>query len=307
MQVSAAQQPTGIATTSTPRRRFDWSGYAFITPYLVIYVIFLLVPLGWSILMSFQRGSMLAGMEFCGLCNYTAVWDNRLFMQAIRNTIIYTVIVVPGAMILSLLLAVLTDQLPSWLQTVIKVSLFLPLVSSVVSVSIIWEAIFTPGPDGPLNWLVGLVGIPPQNWLGSKELVIPSIALFEIWRGYGFWVVIFMAGLDAIPREMYDAAKVDGANGWQAFYKITLPLLKPTFLFLSIMGVIWNFQIFDAIYMLTSGGPANNSMTVVYYVYRNAFHFENLGFASTMGVLLFIAILVFTIVQTRLARIDEAY
>jgi len=298
----------GLVRTRLSSRPVDWSGYLFITPYMLVYAVFLLLPVVWSLTMTFQRGGALGGLTWCGLCNYvgeTSVWTNRLFLQAVRNTVIYTLLVVPCAMLLSLGLAVLIDRLASWLQTLIKVALFLPMVSSVVSLSIIWKALFTPGSNGPLNWLVGLIGIPPQNWLGNAELVIPSIVAFEIWRGYGFWVIVFMAGLSAIPRDLYDAAHVDGADGWQIFRHITLPLLRPTFLFLTVMGVIWNFQIFDAVYMLTSGGPANSSATVVYYVYRNAFHFENLGYAATMGFLLFVVVLIFTVIQLRLLRSDE--
>jgi ABC-type sugar transport system permease subunit len=166
---------------------------------------------------------------------------------------------------------------------------------------------FSPTREAPLNFLVGLLGIPPQNWLGNPQLVIPAIVGFEIWRGYGFWVILFLAGLDAISLDLYDAARVDGASAWQILRRITLPLLRPTFLFLLVMGLIWNLQLFDAVYMLTSGGPANSSATVVWYVYRNAFHFENLGYAATMGILLLIVILVLTLIQFRLVRSDTEY
>jgi multiple sugar transport system permease protein len=187
------------------------------------------------------------------------------------------------------------------------VALFLPLVSSVVALSIIWKAIFSPTREAPLNLLVGLFGVPPQNWLANPTLVIPAIVGFEIWRGYGFWVILFLAGLDAIPAEIHDAASVDGANAWQKFWRVTLPLLRPTVLFLSVMGLIWNFQLFDAVYMLTGGGPANSSATIVWYVYRSAFHFEKLGYGATMGVLLLIVILALTLIQLRMGRSETEY
>ena len=235
------------------------------------------------------------------------MWRDPVFRAAVLNTVKYTAMVVPSAMVLSLTLALLIHQMRPFWQTLVKVALFLPLVSSVVSLSIIWKAIFSPTREAPLNFLLSLVGIPAQNWLGNPQLVIPAVVGFEIWRGYGFWVILFLAGLDAISLDLYDAARVDGANGRQILWRITLPLLRPTFLFLLVMGLIWNFQLFDAVYMLTGGGPANTSATVVWYVYRNAFHFENLGYAATMGILLLVVILVLTLIQFRLVRSDTEY
>ncbi len=275
------------------------TAYGFLTPYMVFYIFFILIPVFWSLWLTLRKGGLLGGTEFIGLANYAKVWQNKLFVKALRNTAYYTILVVPLAMISSLTLALLIDKMTTFWQNVVKSALFLPLVSSVVSLSIIWKAIFIPGKDGPLNTLVGLFGIPPQNWLGNPHLVIPSIVGFEIWRGYGFWVILFLAGLDAIPNDLYEAARVDGANVWHTLTGITLPLLRPTFLFLLVMGFIWNFQLFDAVYMLTAGGPANASATVVWYVYRNAFHFENLGFAATMGVLLLLIILILTVIQLK--------
>ncbi len=294
-------------TYSRRKLRDYLSAYLFLAPYLLVYVVFLLIPVFWSFWLSLRQGGLLAPTRFVGLNNFIAVWSDALFRTAVRNTLYYTVLVVPLAMVLSLTLAVLIHRMrPAW-QTGVKVALFLPLVCSVVALSIIWSAIFSATREGPLNSLVGLFGIPPQNWLGNPRLVIPSIVGFEIWRGYGFWVILFLAGLDAIPLELYDAANVDGASGWQTFWFITLPLLRPTILFLSVMGLIWNFQLFDAVYMLTNGGPANSSATVVWYVYRNAFHFEQLGYGATMGVLLLIVILFLTLIQFRMGRSDTAY
>jgi ABC-type sugar transport system permease subunit len=291
------------------RRQFvdHLTSYAFLTPYFLVYVVFLLVPVFWSLWLALQRGGLVTGTAYIGLKNFLSVWGDDLFRRAVQNTVYYTLLVVPLAMFLSLALALLMHQMQPFWQNVVKVSLFLPLVSSVVALSIIWKAIFVPTKEGPLNFLVRLVGIPPQNWLGNPDLVIPAIVGFEIWRGYGFWVILFLAGLDAIPMELYDAAQVDGAGRWHLLWRITLPLLRPTILFLSVMGFIWNFQIFDAVYMLTYGGPANASATVVWYVYRNAFHFEQLGYAATMGVLLLLVILIMTLIQFRVMSSELEY
>lgn len=283
-----------------PRRARQYlTAYGFLIPYLAFYVTFVLLPVLWSFYLSLCKGGLLGGTEFTGLQNYIKAWNNSLFLRALQNTAYYTLLVVPLAMLSSLTLALLIDKMAPFWQNVVKSALFLPMVSSVVSLSIIWKAIFIPDRNGPLNTLVGVFGIPPQNWLGNPDLVIPSIVGFEIWRGYGFWVIVFLAGLDAIPNDLYEAARVDGANAWHILTRITLPLLRPTFLFLLVMGFIWNLQLFDAVYMLTAGGPANASATVVWYVYQNAFHFENLGLAATMGVLLLVIILILTVLQLK--------
>lgn len=184
-------------------------------------------------------------------------------------------------------------------------SLFLPLISSAVALAVIWRALLIPGQTGPLNWFIGHFGLAPQNWLGHPDWVIPAIAAFQVWSGYGFWVIVLLAGLDAVPPQLYEAARVDGAGRWQLFTRITLPMLRPTLLFLSVMGVIWNLQLFDAVFMLTRGGPANASVSVVYYIYRGAFHFDQLGHSATMSVLLFLFIMGLTLVQMRYGRRDE--
>lgn len=289
----------------THRERVDASAYAFLAPYLILYAVFVLLPAAWSFAMSFQRGGLLEGMTFCGLSNYREVWGNALFAQALGNTAHYAALAVPGALLLSLAVALLVHPLPRRWQNAIRAALFLPLICSPAALAIVWRAVFAPGDAGPLNWLIGLAGAPARNWLADPDFVIPAIVGFEVWRGYGFWVIVLLAGLDAIPRELYEAARVDGANGPQVFVRITLPMLRPTLLFLTVMGAIWSSQLFDAVFMLTSGGPANSSMSVVYYVYRSAFHFDQLGHAATMSVLLFAVVMCLTLAQMRLGRRGE--
>ena len=286
-------------------RRIDWSAYGFIAPFMLLYAAFLLGPLVMAFAMSLYRGGLLFGLEYCGGCNYAEVWRNPLFAQALHNTGLYTLLVVPMVTVLSLCVALLIYRLPEGLQTFIKAALMMPLLSSAVASAIIWNALLSPAADGPLNWLIGLMGIAPQNWLGHPHWVVPSIAVFEIWRGYGFYVLVFLAGLMAIPRDVYEAAYVDGAGGFKAFLYITLPLLRPTVLLVTVLAVIFNFQLFDAVLMLTSGGPANRSMSVVYYLYRSVFAFDNLGHAATMSVLLFLIVMALTLVQLRIGRERE--
>ncbi len=274
----------------------EW--FPFLLPFLCFYVVFMALPVLWSFSLSFQQGGLLGGTFYVGFQNYRSVWDDQVFLTALRNTAYYTVLVIPTIMVFSLFLAMMINQM-NRLQNFVKACIFLPLLSSAVPLAIVWKALFTPGREGPLNYLVGLIGISPQNWLANPALVIPSIVLFEIWRGFGFWTLVFLGGLDTIPKTLYEAAEIDGAGIWGRFRNITVPLLKPTFLFLAVMGVIWNFQLFDAVYMLTYGGPGYSSYSIVWYVYRNAFHFEKLGYAATMGIVLLVLILLLTGFQRR--------
>lgn len=287
---------------SQPRkggRRSDWSAWAFLAPYLILYAVFMLAPVVWAFGLSMQSGGLLEGTTFVGLSNYGEVWSNPFFRTALRNTVIYAGMAVPLAMLLSIGTALLLHPLARWWQNFVRVCLFLPLISSAVALSIIWRALLVPGQAGPLNWMIGLLGLPPQNWLGHPDWVIPAIVAFQVWSGYGFWVIVLLAGLDAIPAQLFEAARVDGAGRWQIFTRITLPMLRPTLVFLSVMGVIWNLQLFDAVFMLTRGGPANASVSVVYYIYRGAFHFDQLGHSATMSVLLFALVMALTLLQMR--------
>ena len=287
------------------RSRVDRSAYAFLGPYLALFGVFLLAAVVWAFGLSLQSGGLLEGTRYVGVANYGEVWSNPFFVNALRNTGLYAIIAVPAAMGLSLATALLVHPLARWWKSFIRVSPFLPLISSAVALAIIWQALLVPGQAGPLNWFIGHLGLAPQNWLGHPDWVIPAIAAFQVWSGYGFWVIVLLAGLDAIPRQLYEAARVDCAGRWQQFVRITLPMLRPTLLFLSVMGVIWNLQLFDAVFMLTRGGPANASVSVVYYIYRGAFHFDQLGHSATMSVLLFLLIMGLTLVQMRYGRRDE--
>lgn len=273
------------------------------TPYLVAFAIFLAIPVVSTFALSLQRGGLISGMEFIGPQNYVDAWTDEVFVKTIGNTTLYVALVVPTVLVLSLLLASLITSMRRF-QNIVKIAIFLPLVASVVPLAEAWVPLLAPGKAGFANWFIGLFGLPPQNWLGNPQLAIPSIAIFELWRGFGMWTVVFIGALGAIPRELYEAAHVDGAGVVQRFRHITVPMLRPTFVFLVVMGLIWNFQIFDAVYVLTQGGPGYSSYTMTWYVYRNAFVFDELGLAATMGVILLFVIGGLAALALRLLR-DE--
>ncbi len=278
--------------------------WPLLVPYLFIFVTFLALPVIWSFYLSLNSGGLISGMKFTGFSNYLNVWKDPIFVKTIRNTAYYVLLIVPTVMVFSLFMAVLINKMKVF-QNFVKICIFLPLVSSVVPLCLTWVPLLVPGESGALNFFLKAVfGIPPQNWLGTARLAIPSIALFEFWRGFGNWTIIFLGGLAAIPESYYEAAKIDGANELQMFYYITVPQLRPTFVFLTVMGFIWNFQIFDAIYMLTRGGPGYESYTMVWYVYRNSFLYDNVGSAATMGMILLVIIGVLAFLAIRILERD---
>lgn len=280
--------------------RRNKAAYLFITPSLIAFMIFVFVPLVWTFLLTFQRGDLLS-RSYAGFTNYKEVFKDNLFQVTLKNTLHYAFIAVPSVIIISLLLAVFLDGIHNRIfQNTFRAIICLPLLAPVAVIAIIWQAMYHP--QGILNEFLALLNIQPFSWLGNPNVVLKSIAAVEIWRGAGFYVVVFLAALQGIPKDLYEAANIDGASNFRIFWNITLPLLKPSLLFCIVMATIWNFQLFDSVYVLTSGGPAYSSSTIVWYIYQNAFNYGQIGYASTMALILMLIIMVFSILQTRMLR-----
>ena len=191
-------------------------------------------------------------------------------------------------------------------KNIFKVALFFPNLAPMVVLAVLWYFIIHPE-IGLLNIILRSLKITPPNWLGSTSFALVAILLLELWRGIGFYMVIYIAALIAIPNELYEAAVIDGAMGFRRLTRITLPLIRPTLLFTLVMATIWNFQVFDSVFVLTRGGPANSTSSVVWYIYANAFQYDKLGFASTMAVVLMTIILVLSLLQFKFLRSDFYY
>ena len=220
--------------------------------------------------------------------------DER-FWNAFRNTVYYTVLAVPGGMIVSLLVAAVMNQKLRGVR-LFRTLFFMPVVSSWVAVSVIWITLLDPN-AGVLNWLLSLVGLPGVNWLGDPQWAMPALVIITIWKGLGFTMVIWLAGMQAIPGELYDAARVDGANAVQTFRYITVPLLAPTTVFLLITGIIGSFQVFTPVYVMTKGGPLGSTDVVVYRIFERAFDELRMGYASALAWVLFAVIFTLTVIQ----------
>jgi ABC-type sugar transport system permease subunit len=259
----------------------------------------------WSIYYSFTKGGMLGKHTFVGLNNYVKAFQHPIFIQTLKNTFQYALLTVPTVIVLSLIVALVIFQLPRF-QGFFRGTVYFPLITPIVIAANIWAYIVNRD-FGPLNAILKTVGIQPIDWLGDPNWAIPAIVMMEIWRGFGFYVIIFFAALQSIPKELYEAARIDGAQVWRVIWNITLPLLRPALGFAFIMATIFNFQLFDAVYVLTEGGPAWRTSTVSWYVYLQAFDADNLGFASTMGVVLLVIIMALSLIQLKLFRSDLEY
>lgn len=288
-------------------RRF-WSrsnervGYLFILPSFIHLLIFLLIPVGFSFFLSFRDWDQpkFQDAPYIGLDNYDFLMGDKRFWHAMGNTAYYTALSVPLGMALSLAVAAILNQKLRGVN-LFRILFFIPVISSWVAVSIIWVTLLDPN-VGIVNYLLKLVGLPSVNWLGDPRSAMPSLVLISIWKGLGFQMIIWLSGLQAIPQELYEAASIDGANRWQSFWGITLPLLTPTTLFLAVTGVIGSFQVFAPVYVISKGGPLGSTDVAMFHIYQRAFQNFDFGYASAQSWVLFAVIFIATLIQLWFVR-----
>lgn len=283
------------------RRSEILTGYAFVLPNVLGLLIFSVGPIAYAFYISLHNWNALSPMRWVGWQNYERMLRDPQFWSSLQTTGMFTVAYVPILFAVSLGLAVLVNQKLPYIH-VFRTLFFVPVVLSLVVSSLMWRYIFDER-VGLLNYVIGLVGIPRQSWLGSVELALPSIIVVSVWIQMGYFMIIFLAGLQDIPRTYYEAAEIDGASPWQSFWRITLPLLTPTSLFVVVISLIQSFQVFDQIWVMTRGGPADATMVTVVYIYQEAFQILNLGYGSAMAFGLFVVILLFSLLQFRLFRV----
>lgn len=280
----------------TIRKREALSAWAFMMPSLAGFVIFVFGATIISLLISFLDWDMLTPAKFVGLGNYLKLLKSDSFYLVLRNTVFFVIGTVPMRVIFSLLLALaLVKNITG--RTFFRSAIFLPVAASTVAVAMIWRWIFNAD-FGLLNdflYRIGILHLP--QWLINPNWALVALIIFSVWKDVGFSTVLFMAGLEGIPQELYEAGDIDGASSWTKFWKITLPLLSPTTFFVVVVNVISSFQVFDQAYVLTGGGPGNATTTIVYYIYNYAFQRFKMGYASAAAWILFAIIFVVTIIQ----------
>jgi ABC-type sugar transport system permease subunit len=279
-----------------------------LVPMLLIFLIFWIYPLIGGIWGSFTLWRAFnPDKPFVGLRHYIALFSDPIFLEALWNTFYYALLYLPASIVLALLLA-LAIEATGIFRGFFRMVYFIPVVTSTIATALIWQWLYQPS-FGLFNQLLQLSGLPTLSYLRSTTEAMPSIVLYALWKNVGFNMVIFIAGLTAIDSSFYDAAKVDGANRWQTFWQITLPLLQPTMVFVVITGIISTLQVFGPVYVLSTaegaslpGGPANSTMLVSLYQWLVAFRELELGYGSAMGVVLFLIILILTLAQIGFLR-----
>ena len=273
--------------------------YSFIAPNFIGFCVFTLVPMFFAICLAFCSWDGAHPIEFVGLQNFIDLLDDDTFKAAFVNTIVYTVGTVPLTLICSLGLAVLLNQKVKCRNFFRTVSFF-PYVASLVAVAAVWNMIFSPS-MGPVNQFLSALGVEDlPRWAAGKETAMITVILFSVWKNMGYYMVIYLAGLQGTNLELNEAAELDGANKWQIFWHVVLPQLRPTTFFVVIMLTISSFKVYDQMYMITQGGPGNATMTLVYDIYNVAFvNTPRYGYASAISMVLFVLVLIVTIIQFR--------
>lgn len=284
-----------------------WTWYLFLAPNIIAFAVFNLFVWGFLIYLSFSSWDLIGSRAFAGLENYRRLLDDPLFITALTNTTKYTLMFVFPVATVALVLAMLANQ-PLRGMYFFRAAYYLPVVTSIAVLAMIWRFILIPRPDGPLNYILGLTGIPPQEWLLNIKLALPSVVGMQIWSTMGYYMILWLAGLQGVPEELYDAAKIDGAGNWALFRYVTLPMLKSTTVFIIMIATIGAFQMFGAVYILTGGGPVHATTTVVYYVWQSAFSRYNMGYAAAMSLALFLIIFIVALIQRKyLGWSEELY
>jgi len=274
------------------------AGYLFIAPMVLLATVLTIIPILLSGVISFTDWNFIAGLDsiqFIGLENYVKMFDDDEFLRSLTNNLLL-MLVIPVSLFIALILAVLINN-ATYFKDVFKVIYFMPFISSFVAVAVLWRVLFHPT-SGPINSFLMSIGISnPPAWLADPSFSLISVMIIMIWAGIGFEMIIFMAGLQNISRDLYEAAEIDGANKVRQFFSLTIPLLTPTIFFLLITGIVGSFKVFDLIMILTGGGPAGSTSVIVYYLYKVAFIQLKSGYASAIGIMLLIIILIITIIQ----------
>lgn len=280
----------------TTHQREAVVGYLFLSPWIVGFLVFLVGPMVASVLLSFTQYKVIKAPVWIGLANYQRMFTDDLFYHSLRVTVTYTAISVPLGIMAALGIAILLNQ-KIVASGVFRTIYYLPSIISGVAVAIVFAWIFNFR-FGILNYLLSLVGIEGPNWLGSSRYALSAFVIMSLW-GIGGTVVIFLAALQGVPQALYEAAEIDGAGSWRRFLNITLPMISPAILFVLIMGVIGTLQTFTQAYIMTGGGPANATLFYLLYLYKNAFNWFEMGYASALAWLLFLVIMACTLLMIR--------
>ncbi|MDH6363972.1 multiple sugar transport system permease protein [Enterococcus sp. PF1-24] len=294
---------TNIKSLSSQKNKKTLIAFSFILPNFVGFFLFTLIPVVFSLVLSFMEWDSFSKPKFIGFANFTKMIHDETFWISLKNTILYTIGVVPLTLICSLGLAILLNQKIRGMKF-FRTAFFFPYVTSLVAIAVVWNMLFHPT-MGPINQFLKIFMENPPGWTSSSDWALMAIVIVSVWRGMGYYMILYLAGLQGIPREIYEAASMDGANKWKQFVNVTLPSLRSTTFFVTIMLVINCFKIFDLVQVMTGGGPGRATNVLVYQIYNEAFVKFNFGYASAISLVLFVIVLSITIFQFKWNQVRE--
>jgi multiple sugar transport system permease protein len=288
--------------------RQDLTGWAFAAPFVILFGVFMALPILISFLLSFTSFGLRdlqnpIGTTFVGADNYTRLLSDGKFWKALGNTFYFVGVGVPLTLAIGLLIASALSRGITRFRTVFRVGYYLPVITSIVAIAVVWRFLLNPD-VGLINSVLRGIGISGPDWLASPALAMPSIIAMAVWRNLGFAMVVFIAGLQAIPAVLYEAASIDGAGRWQSFRYVTLPQLRPTILFMLVITTIGYLQLFEEPFVMTDGGPLDATLSVTMYMYQQGFEFFKQGYASAVAYVLFVIVAVIAFLQFRFLRED---
>jgi multiple sugar transport system permease protein len=301
------RQPAAApAAAGRSRLREDLIGWSFAAPFVILFTIFLAGPILVSFLLSFTSFGLRdlrnpIGTSFVGLDNYIALLNDETFRKAIFNTAYFVIVGVPLTLVLGLFIANALNRGVTRLRTFFRVGYYIPVITSIVAIAVVWRFLLNPD-VGLINMALERLGISGFNWLGDPVLAMPSIIAMAVWRNVGFAMIVFLAGLQAIPAVLYEAAAIDGASRWQTFRHITVPMLRPTILFLTVITTIGYLQLFEEPFVMTGGGPLDSTLSISMYMVEQGFQFFRQGYAAAVAYVLFLLVALVAVVQFRLIR-----
>jgi len=296
------------AASVAPRHglRQDLIGWSFALPFVILFGVFLALPILAAFIFSFTSFGLRditnpIGASVVGVDNYARLLSDAKFWKSLGNTVYFVVVGVPLTLALGLLIANALSRGITRFRTAFRVGYYLPVITSIVAIAVVWRFLLNPD-FGLINLLLAQIGVNGPNWLANPTLAMPSIIAMAVWRNVGFAMVVFVAGMQAIPSMLYEAASIDGAGRWQSFRYVTLPMLRPTILFMLVITTIGYLQLFEEPFVMTNGGPLDATLSVTMYMYQQGFTFFHQGYASAIAYVLFVIVAIVAFLQFRFLR-----
>lgn len=271
--------------------------YLLVSPYIIHFFVFVAFPVTFSIVLTFHKWNIISPMKFTGFDNYVRLFNDPIFFKSIANTLVFLIIHIPLQIVVALILAEILNQ-KIFARGFFRAAFFMPVVVSGVVVTMLWEQMFAFD-TGLLNRMLISIGLDKVGWLVDPDIAMTSIAVMATWKNVGLYVILFLVGLQTVPLHYYEAADLEGANKYQKFFKITLPMIKPTMLMVVILSTVGGFSLFIEPYIMTGGGPLNSTISAVLYIYKQGFSYYHMGYASTLGIFFALIILLVVVIQKK--------